>query len=229
MRVARFCLLLGAVAALGQVARDGEPGQPDSRPTILILGDSLAAGYGVEPKIAFPALLQAKITAADLPFVVVNAGLSGDTSAGGLRRVNWLLRRPVDILFLELGGNDGLRGIQPATTRSNLQQIIERTREKNPGLRVVIAGMRMPENMGQEFTRSFEEVFLELARENKATLIPFLLAGVAGDPKLNLPDLIHPNEQGHQLVAANVWRALEPVLLESKPSNEGTATGKAPP
>jgi len=181
---------------------------------VLILGDSLAAGYGVEPESAFPALLQTKIKSANLPFTIVNAGVSGDTSAGGLRRINWLLRRPVDVLLLELGGNDGLRGIQPTTTRTNLQQIIERTRAKNPQMRIVIAGMRMPDNMGENFTREFQEVFAGLARANRATLIPFLLEGVGGNPELNQPDLIHPNAGGHRIVAEHVWSTLEPILKE---------------
>ncbi len=181
---------------------------------MLVLGDSLAAGFGVEPQAAFPALLQAKIDAAGLGFSIVNAGVSGDTSAGGLRRINWLLRRPVDVLLLELGGNDGLRGIQPATTRTNLQQIIDRTRARYPDVRIVIAGMRMPDNMGEEFTREFQRVFAELARRNRAMLIPFLLEGVGGDPELNQPDLIHPNVEGHRIVARHVWSTLEPLLNE---------------
>jgi len=199
---------LGATTA--SLAEDSS--QPAPRKTVLVLGDSLAAGYGLEPDEAFPALLQHKIDAAGLNFQIVNAGQSGDTSAGGLRRINWLLRQPVDVLLLELGGNDGLRGISPAATRTNLQQIIERTRERNPSVKFVIAGMRMPNNMGEQFTREFEQVFTGLARENDASLIPFLLAGVGGDPKLNLPDLIHPNAEGHRIVARNVWQVLEPVL-----------------
>ncbi len=190
---------------------------------MLILGDSLAAGFGVELETAFPALLQSKINSRDLPFSVVNAGVSGDTSAGGLRRINWLLRRPVDVLILELGGNDGLRGIQPVTTRSNLQQIIERTREKYPRVKIVIAGMRMPDNMGEEFTREFQEVFAGLARANRAALIPFLLEGVGGNPDLNQPDLIHPNAEGHGIVAEHVWGTLEPILTELADSAKNPA------
>lgn len=190
----------------------GDSSQSAPRKTVLVLGDSLAAGYGLEPDEAFPALLQHKIDAAGLNFQVVNAGQSGDTSAGGLRRINWLLRQPVDVLLLELGGNDGLRGISPAATRTNLQQIIERTRERNPSAKIVIAGMRMPDNMGEQFTREFAQIFAGLARENDAALIPFLLAGVGGDPQLNLPDLIHPNAEGHQIVARTIWQVLEPVL-----------------
>jgi acyl-CoA thioesterase I len=203
----------------------GDSTQSAPRKTVLILGDSLAAGYGLEPDQAFPALLQQKIDAAGLDFQIVNAGQSGDTSAGGLRRINWLLRQPVDVLLLELGGNDGLRGISPAATRTNLQQIIERTRERNPSVKLVVAGMRMPDNMGEQFTREFEQIFTGLARENAAALIPFLLAEVGGDPKLNLPDLIHPNAEGHQIVARTVWQVLEPVLRAS----EKTSSSANPP
>jgi len=211
--VVGLAFLVGGVG-LAQEEGEGREAPTLMRRTVLILGDSLAAGYGVEPEMSFPSLLQSKINDAALPFSVVNAGVSGDTSAGGLRRINWLLKRSVDVLVLELGGNDGLRGIEPATTRSNLQQIIDRTRAKNPRVRIVIAGMRMPGNMGEEFTRAFESLFGELARVNQATLIAFLLEGVGGEPRLNQPDLIHPNEEGHRMVARNVWRSLEPVLLD---------------
>lgn len=193
----------------------GEAGEISAaRRTVLILGDSLAAGYGVEPEVAFPTLLQRRLDEAKLTFTVVNAGQSGDTSAGGLRRITWLLRRPVDVLVLELGGNDGLRGIQPSTTHTNLQRIIVLVKEKFPEVKVVIAGMRMPESMGSEFAQEFQQVFLELAKANEATLIPFLLEGVAGDPKFNQPDLIHPNADGHRIVARNVWEVLGPILIE---------------
>jgi len=211
-----FVLFLTMVAAGGGASARAEGnGTATDRHTLLIMGDSLAAGYGVDPGEAFPALLQARIDEAQMPFEVFNAGLSGETSAGGVRRINWLLRRRVDVLLLELGGNDGLRGIEPSATRTNLQLIIDRTVEKNPGVRVVIAGMRMPENMGPQFTAQFSELFVDLARTNGAALIPFLLDGVGGDPTLNLADLIHPNRDGHQVVARNIWTILEPVLRES--------------
>jgi acyl-CoA thioesterase I len=159
---------------------------------IVILGDSIAAGYGVETAEAFPALLQEKIAEAKLPFKIVNAGVSGDTTASGLRRINWLLREPIDVLLLELGGNDGLRGIPPSATRTNLQGIVTRTLSKNPKTKIIIAGMRMPDSMGEE--------------------IPFLLEGVGGKADLNQDDRIHPNPAGHKIVAATVWRYLEPTL-----------------
>lgn len=182
--------------------------------TVLILGDSLAAGHGVDPSDAFPALLQQKIDADSLPFEVVNAGVSGDTSAGGLRRINWLLRRRVDVLVLELGGNDGLRGIQVESTRTNLQEIVDRVRAKNPRMKLIVAGMRMPENMGANYVEQFRATFPKLAEANRGVLIPFLLEGVAGDPKLSQADLIHPNAAGHRIVAANVWSYLKPILHE---------------
>lgn len=182
------------------------------RRAILILGDSLAAGAGVDPDEAFPALLQKKVEEAGLKYEVVNAGVSGDTSAGGLRRIDWLLRRKIDILVLELGGNDGLRGISPGTTRTNLQTIIERTKARYPQAKIVIAGMQMPPNMGEEYNKAFREIFPDLAKANKAALVPFLLEGVGGKTELNLPDQIHPNPQGHEIVAQNVWKVLKPLL-----------------
>jgi acyl-CoA thioesterase-1 len=185
--------------------------------TIIILGDSLAAGYGLDPSEAFPALLQKKVDEAGLKFSVINAGISGDTSAGGLRRIDWLLKRRVDVLVLELGGNDGLRGIPVAATRTNLQAIIDRTKQKYPQAQIVIAGMQMPSNMGAEYTTAFAKIFPDLARANNAALIPFLLEGVGGKPELNLPDMIHPTAEGQKLVAENVWKVLK-VVLEKTPS-----------
>jgi acyl-CoA thioesterase I len=182
------------------------------RRAILILGDSLAAGYGVDPDEAFPALLQNKIDAASLKYEIVNAGVSGDTTAGGLRRIDWLLRRKIDVLVLELGGNDGLRGLSPGMTRTNLQTIIDRTKAKYPHVKLIIAGMQMPPNMGEEYNTAFRQIFPDLAKTNKAALVPFLLEGVGGKIDLNLPDQIHPNPEGHRIVAENVWKVLEPLL-----------------
>ncbi|MFZ5494531.1 MAG: arylesterase [Verrucomicrobiota bacterium] len=180
--------------------------------TVVFFGDSLTAGYGVDPDEAYPALIQKKIGQAGLPWRVVNAGLSGETTAGGLRRLDWVLRQRVDIFVIELGGNDGLRGIPPATTRSNLETMIQRIRQRYPGATVVIAGMRMPVNMGPEYTREFAALYPEVARAGGAVLIPFLLEGVGGVASLNLPDGIHPTPQGHQLVADTVWDILRPLL-----------------
>lgn len=181
--------------------------------TVLFFGDSLTAGYGLEDAAtqALPALVQQKITAAGLPWRVVNAGLSGETSAGGLRRIDWILRAPVDVFVLELGGNDGLRGLPVAAMRTNLQAIIDRVRTKNPTVKIVVAGMKMPVNLG-DYAIAFADTFPELAKANQAALIPFLLDGVAGHGELNQPDLIHPNTEGARLVAATAWKTLEPLL-----------------
>jgi acyl-CoA thioesterase-1 len=142
--------------------------------------------------------------------------VSGDTSAGGLRRINWYLRRRIDVLILELGGNDGLRGVPPAATRTNLQAIIDTAKKARPNMKIVIAGMRLPPNLGQDYTGAFEKIYPALARENRAALVPFLLEGVGGRPELNATDQIHPTAEGHQIVAENVWKILKP-LLDAKP------------
>ena len=180
----------------------------------MFFGDSLTAGYGLADPAAeaFPALIQKKIDAAHLNWRVVNAGLSGETSSGGARRVEWILRQPVDAFVLALGGNDGLRGIEPAVTRANLQRIIDRVREKNPATKIILAGMQMPPNLGLDYTRDFAEIYPALAEKNHAALVPFLLEGIGGDPNLNQHDLIHPTAEGHVLVAENVWKILRPLL-----------------
>jgi acyl-CoA thioesterase-1 len=198
-------------------------GAADSkRSTIVIVGDSIAAGHGVDPAEAFPGLLQERINEKKLAYEVVNAGVSGDTTASGVRRMPWLLRRQMDVLVLELGGNDGLRGITPKETRANLAKIIDLAREKNPGVQIIVAGMQMPQNMGEDYQREYREVFPAVAREKQAKLIPFLLEGVGGKADLNLPDRIHPNPQGHKVVADTVWKVLEPLVTP-----QGTAAGKA--
>jgi len=188
---------------------------PASTKTVVFLGDSLTAGLGVQPTEAFPALVGEKIRAAGLPYQIENAGLSGDTSAGGLRRIDWLLQRPIDLLVLELGANDGLRGLDLKSMKTNLQSIIDKTKAKNPQVKIVLAGMQVPPNLGAEYTASFQRVFNELARENNATLIPFLLEGVGGHRELNQQDLIHPSPAGHRIIADLVWRTLEPILRQS--------------
>lgn len=184
----------------------------DEQKTILIFGNSLTAGYGLDPEQGFPARIQERVDAAGLDYEVINAGLSGETSAGGLNRIDWLLRRPPDVFVLELGANDGLRGVAIESTRENLQAIIDKVREVNPDVEVVIAGMQVPPNLGARYTEAFGALFPELAQANDAALIPFLLDGVAGDPSLNLPDGIHPTAEGYEIVAENVWETLEPVL-----------------
>src|SRR4051794_5487152 len=182
------------------------------RRTILILGDSLAAGYGGDLDEAFPALLQKKIDAAGLKYEVINAGLSGDTTAGGLRRIDWLLQRKIDVLVIELGGNDGLRGLPVNVLKANIQAIIDKVKAKEPEAKIVIAGMQIPPNLGPDYAAQFQRVYGEVAQANNATLIPFLLEGVGGLRELNQPDMIHPTAAGHRKVAEVVWRTLEPIL-----------------
>ena len=183
-----------------------------TRKTVVVLGDSLAAGYGVDPAQAYPALLQEKINAAGLPFTIVDAGVSGDTTADGLGRVDWLLQRKMDVLIVELGGNDGLRGIPTATIQANLQAIIDHARKKYPEIKIVIAGMKMPGNLGPDYVDAFAKVFPEIAGKNRAALVPFLLEGVGGEASLNQADGIHPTSEGHKIVAENVWKVLKPIL-----------------
>jgi len=180
--------------------------------TIVFFGNSLTVGYGLSPEQAFPALIQKKIDSLALPYQVVNAGVSGETSSGGKTRIDWILQQPVDIFVLELGANDGLRGIQLSETKKNLQDIIDKVKAKNADIKLVFAGMQIPPNMGQSYSTEFQNMFGELADKNKMTLIPFLLEGVGGEPDLNQADGIHPNEEGSHIVAENVWRQLEKLL-----------------
>lgn len=196
-----------AVAGAGAASVGSE-----ARRTLLILGDSLTAGYGLEPSQAYPALLQKKIDDAGLRFEVVNAGVSGDTTAGGLRRLGWVLKRRVDVAVVALGGNDGLRGLAPEATRSNLMAIVDGLRAKNPSTQVVLAGMQMPPNLGKEYVDKFRSLYPAVAKEKQVTLIPHLLEGVGGIPRLNQPDQIHPTAEGQEILASNVWSVLEPVL-----------------
>lgn len=184
----------------------------DPRPAVVFLGTSLTAGLGVPLEAAYPARIQERIDASGLDFRVVNAGVSGDTSAGGLRRIEWLLRQPIAVLVVELGANDMLRGQDVPAMRTNLQQIIDRTRARYPDVAFVIAGMQSAPNLGDAYAREFAAAFADLARANHATLVPFLLDGVASVPELNQADGIHPTSEGQQRVADNVWRVLEPVL-----------------
>lgn len=185
-----------------------------SKKRILFFGDSLTAGYGLEdPAQAFPGRIQQIIDSLGLPWEVTASGLSGETSAGGAGRIEWVAgRQPVDIFVLELGANDGLRGISPAETRRNLQSIIDQMRKLHPEARLVMVGMQAPPNMGKIFTDSFRSVFPDLAEQNRMKLVPFLLDGVAGDAALNQADGIHPTAEGHRLVTDNVWRILGPML-----------------
>lgn len=190
------------------------PADAPAAHTIVFFGDSLTAGYGLDDPSteSYPALIQKKIDAARLPWRVVNAGLSGETTSGGARRVEWILRQPVDLFVLALGGNDGLRGIDPGISRASLQRIIDRVREKNPNARIVLAGMMMPPSLGADYTRQFAAMYPELAKKNSVTLLPFLLEGVGGDASLNQADQIHPSVRGHAVVAETVWKAIQPLL-----------------
>lgn len=203
--------LFAAVLALAGLARAA--GNPAEK-TLVFFGDSLTAGYGLADPAAeaYPALIQARIRAAGLPWRVVNAGLSGETTAGGLRRLDWTLRTPPDLFVLALGANDGLRGISPALMRANLEEMIDRVRRRRPDARVVLAGMQMPPELGPEHAAAFARVFPEVAKKTGATLIPFLLEGVGGVAELNQGDRIHPNPAGHAVMAETVWRILRPLL-----------------
>lgn len=204
-------LLLGSASAFAQTA-------PVAKKTIVFFGDSLTAGTGVKPEEAFPAVVERKIRALSLPFEVVNAGLGGDTTAGGLRRIDWVLQREIDVLVLELGANDGLRGLPVKNLKTNLQEIIDKARAKNPQVKIVVAGMRMPPNLGGQYADEFQQAFFEVAKANNAAMIPFLLEGVGGTRDLNQSDQIHPNPRGHEIVADVVWKTLEPLLRAGGPT-----------
>ena len=205
-------LLLFSACALWP--RNAAHANESARLRVVILGDSLTAGYGVESAQNYPARLQEKIDRAGLPFEVVNAGISGDTTAGGLRRIDWVLGKGAAVLVVALGGNDGLRGLAPAQTAQNLAAILQRARQRLPDVSLVLVAMKMPLSMGADFARAFEEIFPEVAARNRAVLGPFLLEGVAGNPELNQADLIHPNAQGQEKIADNLWASLHEVLLE---------------
>lgn len=226
-----FCCGVSSLGCRGgdepakQSADSAEAGQHPTQnggasKAIMFFGDSLTAGFGIDPAYAFPSLIQEKIRANGWKFEVINAGVSGETTAGGLRRVDWVLQRPVDVFVLELGANDGLRGHPVESAQENLQTIMDRVKSKYPQVRIVLAGMQLPPNLSRAYTARFRDIFPELARKNNAALIPFLLDGVGGIPRLNLPDGLHPTAQGHKIVAKNVWRVLEPVLEEIKPWGE---------
>lgn len=209
-RLIRQAGRFAAVLLFGALATDAAPA---ATKTLLFFGDSLTAGYGLaDPSEAYPALIQKKIDDAGLTWKVVNAGLSGETTAGGLRRLDWILRQSVDIFVLELGGNDGLRGIAPDVTRANLKTIIERIRAKQPRVTLVLVGMQVPTNMGRDYAEAFAQIYPSLAEAEHVALIPFLLEGVGGIPELNQPDGIHPTAEGHRRVAETVWKTIKPLL-----------------
>lgn len=180
--------------------------------TILFFGNSLTAGYGLDSEESFPSLIQLRIDSLNLEYTVVNAGLSGETTSGGKNRLDWVLNQKVDIFVLELGANDGLRGIPLNETRNNLQKIIDAVKKKNKETEIILAGMQIPPNMGEAYTKEFRAIFPDLAAKNKLKLIPFLLDGVAGIPDLNLPDGIHPTAEGQKIVRDNVWAVIKDAL-----------------
>ncbi len=181
---------------------------------ILFFGDSLTAGMGLDQENAFPAIIQEKIDSLGLEYLVINAGLSGETTASGKNRVSWVLNQNVDIFVLELGANDGLRGVPLEETRKNLQAIIDTVRAKNPETKILLTGMQIPPNMGEEYASGFRKIFPELAKKNDVYLVPFLLEDVGGNPELNQSDGIHPTAEGQKILAENVWDVLGPIVKD---------------
>lgn len=181
--------------------------------TILCFGDSITAGYGLDDSSdAYPALLQQKLDALDLDYTVINSGVSGETTAGGKSRIDWIIKQPADIFLLELGANDGLRGVPLSETRANLQAIIDVVKEKSPETMIILAGMELPPNMGQKYTTEFKQLYADLAKENQVKFIPFILKDVGGIASLNQGDGIHPNVEGHKILAETVWEMLKPLV-----------------
>ncbi len=224
--------MIGAMTSLAGCDRAAEEprapiavGSGADRPTVVFLGTSLTAGYGLEPEQAYPALLQAKIDSAGLNYRVVNAGVSGETSAGARRRIDWLLREPVSVLVIETGANDGLRGLPADSLRANIQAILDRARNFTPTPRLVLAGMRIPPNYGLAYSRQFQAIYPELADANGAELVPFLLEGVGGVAALNQPDGVHPTAEGQRRMAETMWRVLEPVLREAEMTRALSSSG----
>lgn len=217
-----FAAFLGIITSCGNNSSTTENVAADTttnatrktaQKNIVFFGNSLTAGYGLASTAeAFPAVIQNKIDSANLPYNVVNAGVSGETTSGGLSRIDWILQQPLDVFVLELGANDGLRGIPVAQTKPNLQGIIDKVRAKYPGAKIVLTGMQVPPNMGQTYATSFAQVFPELAKENNIALVPFLLEGVGGEVELNQEDGIHPTAEGARILAQNVWTVLQPIL-----------------
>lgn len=201
-------MLTLVIAAGGSLAHAVEP----SVPTIVFLGDSLSAGYGLEESEAYPALVRAALEEQGIKTNVVNAGVSGDTTAGGLRRIDWILRAPSQLVVIALGGNDGLRGVSPEASEENIRGIIRRIREKSPATKIVLAGMKVPPNMGSDYSDRFEGMYPRIAESERVPLIPFLLEGVAGERELNQPDGIHPTAEGQKIIAATVTAAILPLL-----------------
>ena len=216
-----FAVTLGLLSCQSEQAKKADTTAPATKmpvpaqtpkKNILFFGNSLTAAYQLSPEQGFTALIQQKIDSLHLPYTCVNAGLSGETTADGVNRLNWVLQQPVAIFVLELGGNDALRGLPVTESRKNLRAMLEKVKTKYPQCKLVIAGMQAPPNLGATYTNAFREMYPRLARDFNAALIPFLLDGVGGIPSLNLPDGIHPNPEGQKIVAGNVWKVLKPLL-----------------
>jgi acyl-CoA thioesterase-1 len=184
------------------------------KPVVLFFGTSLTAGYGLSPEQAFPALIEKKAETDGVPITVVNAGLSGETTAGAARRIDWVLRTPVDLVVIEGGANDALRGLSPDAARGNLERVIELVKQKQPAAKIVLIQMEAPPNLGAAYTQSFRTIYADIAKKEDIPLLPFLLSGVAGIPRLNQADGIHPNVAGERIVADNLWRALKPIVAQ---------------
>jgi acyl-CoA thioesterase I len=200
----------GAESTAADAISDGSP----RIPVVLFFGTSLTAGLGLDPEQAYPSLIEKKAQAEGIPIMVVNAGLSGETTAGALRRIDWVLRTPTDLVVIEAGANDALRGLSPEDARANLEQLIAAVRAKQPRTKIALIQMEAPPNYGVAYTRSFRAIYSEVATKEKVSLLPFLLDGVAGIPRLNQPDGVHPNLTGERIVADNVWKALKPEVAK---------------
>lgn len=183
-------------------------------PVVLFFGTSLTAGYGLDPEQAFPSLIEKKARDEGVPIKVINAGLSGETTAGAVRRIDWVLRTPVDLVVIENGANDALRGLSPDAARANLERVIGAVRAKQPRAKIALIQMEAPPNYGVTYTRSFRAIYADVAKKENIPLLPFLLSGVAGIPRLNQPDGIHPNLSGERIVADNIWKALKPIIAQ---------------
>ncbi len=233
-----IALLIGALAACGRPGAEaarrsggapagGSASDEAARPAVVFLGTSLTAGLGLDPEQAYPALIQHKIDSAGLPFRVVNAGVSGETSAGARRRIDWVLRDRTAVLVIETGANDGLRGQEPESVRANIQAIIDRARAASPPPAIVLVAMEALPNYGERYARRFREIYPALAAANQVPLVPFLLEGVAGVDSLNQPDGMHPTAAGQRIMADRVWRVLEPVLAARRAREVGAGEVRA--
>lgn len=200
------------VATVGHAAAPTMPASQDAGPTVLFIGTSLTAGLGLQIEGAYPALVQAKADSAGTPITAVNAGVSGETSAGALNRIDWVMRGPADIVFIETGANDALRALPVAEARANISEILDRVKAAKPNAKIFLVQMEAPPNLGQQYVVAFHDMYRELAKQKGATLVPFLLNGVAGSAELNQADGLHPNARGERIVAANIWKSLQPAL-----------------